>query len=84
MKASEFIDKMFWENSYSPKINNDGSNLSLIKKQMNERFIDREELTEIITQRINDYDKLEEDGLITAQEKMCCIKELYLILKVIK
>ncbi len=51
---------------------------------LDKRFIDREELTEIITQRINDYDRLEKDGLITAQEKMSCIKELYLILKVIK
>jgi hypothetical protein len=48
MKASKFIDKMFCENSDLPNINNDGSNLSLIKKQMDEKFVDKEELKEKI------------------------------------
>ncbi len=54
MKPSEFVNKMFVDNSCLNYIKNDIDNLNLIKKQLDKIFIDKEELKEKIKEKINE------------------------------
>ncbi|MDD4781257.1 MAG: hypothetical protein PHT02_11755 [Tissierellia bacterium] len=74
MKPSEYLKKMYLDNSFLDDVDNDSDNISLIKKQLDKRFIDKEKLIHSLNLKIMTYHLQSEEYELNRIDKLNILK----------